>query len=95
MKFFFGPNLKHQLEAISAVAGVSGILQGAPCARPEERLWFGDVSNNVVKLPFEDCLENAKRIAVFNPLLKLCYSVTHTNTLIRTEEVYALSKHPR
>ena len=63
MKFFFEPNLNHQLEAISAVAGVSGIFQGAPRVRPEERLWFGDVSNNVVKLPFDDWLENAKRVA--------------------------------
>ena len=63
MKFYFEPNLNHQLEAISAVAGISGIFQGASRVRPEERLWFGDVSNNVVKLPFDDWLENAKRIA--------------------------------
>lgn len=66
IKFFFEPNLNHQLAAISAVAGVSGIFQGAPRVRPEERLWFGDVSNNVVKLPFEDWLKNAKRIAKEN-----------------------------
>ena len=63
MKFHFEPNLNHQLTAIGAVAGVSGIFQGAPYTRPEDRIWQGDVSSNVLNLPLETWLENAKRIA--------------------------------
>ncbi len=63
MKFHFEPNLNHQLTAVEAVAGVSGILQGAPYMRPEDRILRGDVSSNVLNLPLETWLENAKRIA--------------------------------
>jgi len=63
MKFHFEPNQQHQLDAISAVAGVGGIFQGAPRVRQEERLLHGDVSSNVIKLPRESWFNNARRIA--------------------------------
>ena len=60
MKFHFEPNLDHQREAINAIVGV---FDGAPLAHPEERFWNGEVSSNVLKLPRERWIENAKRIA--------------------------------
>lgn len=63
MKFHFEPNLNHQLAAVESVAGVSGIFQGASYVRPEDRMWQGDVSSNVLTLPMEAWLENAKRVA--------------------------------
>ena len=63
MKFHFEPNLNHQLAAVKAVAGVSGIFQGAPYVRPEDKICQGDVSSNVLNLPLEAWLENAKRLA--------------------------------
>lgn len=68
MKFHFEPNLNHQLAAVKSVAGVSGIFQGAPYVRPEDRIWQGDVSSNVLNLPVETWLENAKRIADENDI---------------------------
>ena len=70
MKFVFESNLNHQLAAISAVAGVSGVFQGAPYVRPEGRIWQGDVSSNVLHLPLETWLENAKRIAAENDIIE-------------------------
>lgn len=63
MKFQFESKLPHQLEAIKAVAGIDGLLQGAPLVMPEERLMSGEVSSNVLKLPQSDVLANAKRLA--------------------------------
>ena len=60
MKFHFEPNLDHQREAINAIACV---FEGAPLAHPEERFWNGEVSSNVLKLPRENWIANAKRIA--------------------------------
>ena len=68
MKFVFEPNLNHQLAAISAVAGVSGVFQGASYVRSEDRIWHGEVSGNVVTLQPENWLENAKRIALENEI---------------------------
>ena len=68
MNFYFEPNLNHQLAAVKAVAGVSGILQGAPYVRPEDRLWQADVSANVLNLPVATWLENAKRVANENDI---------------------------
>lgn len=59
----FEPNLEHQREAIAAI---SRLFEGAPYIRSEERLWSGDVSANVLKLPPEEWLANAKAIAVEN-----------------------------
>ena len=50
MKFHFEPNLNHQLAAVKAVAGVEGVFQGAPYMWPEDRIWQGDVSSNVLNL---------------------------------------------
>lgn len=60
MKFHFEPNLVHQREAINATVGV---FEGAPLAHPEERFWNGEVSSNVIKLPREQWIDNAKRVA--------------------------------
>ena len=68
MKFHFEPNLSHQREAVAAVAGVSGVLQGAPYVRPEDRIWQGDVSGNVLSLPEAVWQENARRIAAENDI---------------------------
>jgi type III restriction enzyme len=61
MKIHFEPNLKHQLEAVDAVAS---IFQGASYTRPEDRFWDGEVSSNVLKLPSEEWYENAKNVAI-------------------------------
>jgi type III restriction enzyme len=60
MKIHFEPNLKHQLEAVDAVAN---LFQGAPYTRPEERFWDGEVSSNVLKLFPQEWFENAKNVA--------------------------------
>lgn len=51
MKFHFEPNLNQQLATIKSVAGISGIFQGASYVRPEDRIWQGNASSNILNLP--------------------------------------------
>ncbi|NET71477.1 MAG: DEAD/DEAH box helicase family protein [Sphaerospermopsis sp. SIO1G2] len=60
MQFHFEPNLKHQTDAINSVVR---IFEGAPYTRPEERIWLGDVSSNILKTTPEQIQENVAKIA--------------------------------
>ncbi len=55
----FEPNLKHQSTAVDAVIR---IFEGAPYTRPEEKLWAGDVSGNVLHITAEKIQQNIAKL---------------------------------
>ena len=60
MEFHFEPNLKHQTAAVDAALRV---FEGAPFTRPEEKLWAGDVSGNVLHIGADKIRENIAKLA--------------------------------
>ncbi len=60
MDFHFEPNLKHQTAAVDAAIR---IFEGAPYTRPEEKLWAGDVSGNVLHIGADKIRENIAKLA--------------------------------
>lgn len=60
MDFHFEPNLKHQTAAVDAALRV---FEGAPYTRPEEKLWAGDVSGNVLHIGVDKIRENVAKLA--------------------------------
>ena len=60
IQIHFEPNLRHQAAAVDAVIRV---FEGAPYARPEERLWAGEVSSNVLRMGVDQIRENVAKLA--------------------------------
>lgn len=77
----FEANLPHQREAIAAIAG---LFEGSRFTRPEERVLGGDVSANILKLPPEKWLENARNLAEQNGI-RDPYSVDELDFTIEME----------
>ena len=60
VRIHFEPHLKHQVAAVDAVVRV---FEGAPFTRPEEKVWTGEVSSNVLRISKEQIQENVARLA--------------------------------
>ena len=78
MAIHFEPNLKHQSESIAATVRV---FEGAPYTFPEDRLWNGDVSGNVLLLPDSEWQKNVAAIAVENGISDYAPTSEHDLTI--------------